>query len=118
MHFGSMQRSGRSNTVECLEVFDAAQHAQHTYSQCRYRLGKPSGYAPGIGAALEGYGRGGCAEAMERGSSLRDACPPLVSIRVLREGKGDMCGREWTCVAIDRRMGGRLCCLLLSLALV
>jgi len=56
MHFGSMQRSSRSNTVECLEVFDAAQHAQHTYSQCRYCLGKPSGYALGIGAAPEGYG--------------------------------------------------------------
>lgn len=34
----------------------------------------------------------------------------FVSMIVLQKGKGNVCGRKWTCVAIDRRIGERLRC--------
>ena len=41
-----------------------------------------------------------------RAEVLCDVCLPFVSMRVLRKGKADMRGREWTCAAIDRKIGG------------
>lgn len=34
----------------------------------------------------------------------------FANVIFLREGKGDMCGGEWICVALGRRIGGRLRC--------
>lgn len=32
----------------------------------------------------------------------------FVNMVVVRKGKGDMCGSKWTCIVIDRRIGGML----------
>ena len=49
----------------------------------------------------------GWAEAMESGSSLMFI---FLFLEHIAEEKGDIRGREWTGVANDRRMGGRLRC--------
>ena len=41
-----------------------------------------------------------------RAEVLSDVCLSFVSMRVLWKGKRDMRGREWACVAMDRRIGG------------
>jgi len=78
-----------------------------------YRSDIAVGYPPGIDVVLEGMrlcknrtGEGLEAEAMESGSSLTFVFPLLA--RHFMERKGDIHGREWTCVAIARRMGGKL----------
>ena len=53
-----------------------------------------------------GYGKEPDAGRLWREEVLFDICLPFVSMRVLRKGKADMRGREWVCVAIDRRIGG------------
>jgi len=45
----------RGNTAE--SVSDAIRHDPHTCSLSRNCSDKPGGYAPGIDAALEGYGK-------------------------------------------------------------
>ena len=48
----------------------------------------------------------GCAEAMERGVFCCDVCLSFVSRIVFAEGKRGTRGRDWTPVAIDRRIEG------------
>lgn len=85
------------------------------------------GYALGIGEAPEEIRvwrsrireRVGCAEPIERGEVAHCDVGPFffVSITVLRNGKGNMCGSKWTGVAIDRRIGGRhRCCFIYALS--
>ena len=78
-----------------------------THNLFLYRSNKTFRYAPGIDAMPEGidFERVRSAEVMESGSSL------IVFLFLARKsavGKGDMRGRGLTCVAISRRMGGRL----------
>ena len=45
-------------------------------------------------------------DAEKRAEVLCDVRLSFVSMRVLRKGKEDVGGREWTRVAIDRKIGG------------
>ena len=53
-----------------------------------------------------GYGKEPEAGRLWRAEVPCDGCLSFVSMRVLRNGKGDIRGREWACVAMDRRIGG------------
>jgi len=108
----------KSNSLSML-VFDAAPYAQPTAGAHSFVIQATALDMPlVIDAAPEGMGLGnsrmrarlGCAKDTESGSSfgcLSFLCWP----GSLRKGKGDIGRREWTCVAINRRMGGRVRCL-------
>ena len=53
-----------------------------------------------------GYGKEPEAGRLWGAEVLCDVCLSFVSMRVLQKGKGGMRGREWTCVVMDRRIGG------------